>query len=294
MKLKVLILGYGEMGHAMEYLLAGKHDVRIWSLETQNSLENELPHAEVIFFCLPVNAHVEIAQRIASHLTSNCLCLSIAKGLDETGKTASQIFSSIFSSKQHYGVLYGPMISEEIRLGRLAFADVALTEPDNFQRVRSLFLGSTLICKQVDDMLGSSWSVILKNVYAILFGIADELQLGDNVRGYLMVKALNELSAIVKVFGGESHTPYSYAGLGDLLTTASSKDSHHHELGRQLAKGNYSDISGEGVHTLKMVEKHKLFNYESYPLYKLVHDIVATPEQLKGLVEAYFQRLQTW
>ena len=32
MKLRVLILGYGKMGHAMEYLLAARHDVRIWNM----------------------------------------------------------------------------------------------------------------------------------------------------------------------------------------------------------------------------------------------------------------------
>jgi len=294
MKLKVLVLGYGEMGHAMEYLLADKHDIRIWSLETRNILEEEVPFAEIILFCLPVNPHLEIVQRVLPYLSANSLCLSIAKGLDESGKTAAQIFGNLLSDKHHYGVLYGPMISEEIRAGRLSFADVAISDPEDFQRIRSLFLGSTLICKQVEDMLGSNWSVILKNVYAILFGIADELQLGDNVRGYLMVTALAELSAIVQNFGGEASTPYSYAGLGDLLTTASSKDSHHHELGRLLAKGQFLDISGEGVHTLKMVAKHDLFNYKSYPLYTLAHDIVMMPEQLKSLLDAYLQRIQTW
>jgi len=74
--------------------------------------------------------------------------------------------------------------------------------------------------------------VILKNVYAIMFGVADELKLGDNMRGHLMVAAIAELSGIVQSFGGQAHTPYSYAGLGDLLTTATSEGSHHHALGQ--------------------------------------------------------------
>ena len=158
MKLQLLILGYGEMGHAMEYLLAPKHDVHIWSLFTPNILEEEVAQAEIILFCLPVNAHTEIAQRIAPRLRADCLCLSIAKGLDESGKTATQIFSHAFPGKQHFGVLYGPMISEEIRLGKLAFADVALSDPADFHRIRMLFQGSTLACRQVDDMTGSNWS----------------------------------------------------------------------------------------------------------------------------------------
>jgi glycerol-3-phosphate dehydrogenase (NAD(P)+) len=294
MKLRVLILGYGEMGHALEYLLADTHEVRVWSLAAHTILEEEAASAEIILFCLPVNAHLEIARRIAPHLAQGSLCLSIAKGLDESGLTASQVFAAVLSGHQRYGVIYGPMISEEIRLGRSAFAEVALSDADDFKVIRSLFQGSTLFCEQVEDMQGIGWSVILKNVYAIMFGISDELQLGANMRGHLMVAALSELSAIVKMFGGEAHTPYGYAGLGDLLTTATSENSHHHELGRKLASGLWSDISGEGVHTLQMVEKYQLFDYQAYPLFTLISEIVKTPASLKIRLDAYLAQIRRW
>jgi len=294
MSLRVLILGYGEMGHALEYLLAEKHKVSVWSLASNTMLEEETAKAQVILFCLPANAHREIARRIAPYLAVGSLCLSIAKGLDESGQTASQVFDSVLSGNDRYGLIYGPMISEEIRKGHYAFADVALSDAEDFITVRSLFQGSTLICRQVTDMPGSSWSVILKNVYAIMFGVSDELKLGDNMRGHLMVTALSELSDIVKSFGGEAHTPFAYAGLGDLLTTATSENSHHHELGRKLASGDFSDISGEGVHTLQMVEKYHLFDRQAYPLFSLVNDIVATPASLKNRVEIYLKQIRTW
>ena len=293
-KLRVLILGYGEMGHALEHLLADKQDVRIWSLSASTILEEEAAKAQVILFCLPVNAHLEIIQRIASCLNKNSLCLTIAKGLDESGLTAAQVFAKVLEDKHRYGVIYGPMISEEIRQDRYAFANVALTVADDFALVKTLFQGGKLICTQVSDMNGSSWSVILKNVYAIMFGVADELKLGDNMRGYLMVTALSELSDIVKAFGANSATPYGYAGLGDLITTATSPGSHHHELGHKLASGQFSDISGEGVHTLKMVEKFQLIDSRSYPLFKLISEIVATPATLKSQVEHYLGQLRTW
>jgi len=294
MKLRVLILGYGEMGHALEYLLAERHEVSIWSLGNTTILEEETGKAQVILFCLPANAHQEITSRIEPHLAEGSLCLSIAKGLDESGLTASQVFAGVLSDKHRYGVIYGPMISEEIRMGRYAFADAALSEADDFETVRWLFQGSRLICRQVDDMHGSSWSVILKNVYAIMFGVADELKLGDNMRGHLVVTALAELSSIVKSLGGEVQTAFSYAGVGDLLSTATSENSHHHELGCKLASGDYSDISGEGVHTLQMVDKYRLFDRQGYPLFTLVHDIVASPATLKHRVEVYLRQIRSW
>ncbi|MDO8810434.1 MAG: hypothetical protein Q7J38_00180 [Gallionella sp.] len=297
MKLRVLILGYGEMGHAMEYLLAARHDVRIWNMGVvvkgcHATLENEVADAQVILFCLPVNPHHEIASRIAPYLATGSLCLSIAKGLDESGRTAAQVFERVFADKHHYGVVYGPMISEEIRMGLYAFADAVLSDAADFEVMHSLFRGSTLMCQQASDMHGRSWSVILKNVYAIMLGVADELKLGDNMRGHLMVAAIAELSGIVQAFGGQAHTPYSYAGLGDLMTTATSTSSHHHALGQQLVRGEWSDISGEGVHTLQMVEKYRLFDWRGYPLFSLVHDIVTAPETLHELVEDYLKQLR--
>ncbi len=260
MKHRVLILGYGEMGHAMEYLLAERHDLRIWDVDGvkdyHTTLEEEVAEAQVILYCLPVNPHYEITTRIAPFLAPDSLCMTIAKGLDESGRTAAQVFSSVLAERNYYGVMYGPMISEEIRLGRYAFADVVTSDLNQFQKIHSLFQGTALVCMQTADMHGRAWSAILKNVYAIMFGVSDELRLGDNMRGHLMVTAISELSAIVKAFGGETQTPYSYAGLGDLLTTATSEDSHHHALGRQLASGQFTHISGEGVHTLRMVEKY--------------------------------------
>ena len=76
------------------------------------------------------------------------------------------------------------------------------------------------------------------------------------------------------------------------MTTATSEDSHHHALGRHLVRGEWSDISGEGVHTLRMVEKFHLFDWRTYPLFALVHDIVTAPETLHNRVEEYLQQLR--
>ncbi|MBK9160074.1 MAG: hypothetical protein IPM27_00640 [Nitrosomonadales bacterium] len=297
MRLRVLILGHGRMGQAMEYLLAARHDVRIWDVGgvlrgSHATLEEEVAEAQAVLFCLPVNPHHEIASRIEPHLAKDSLCLTIAKGLDESGRTAAQVFEAAFGNRHRYGVIYGPMIAEELGAGQHGFADAVLSDAADFEAMESLFHGSTLVCQQASDLHGRSWSVILKNVYAILFGVADELKLGKNMRGHLMVAAMAELSGIVQAFGGQAHTPYSYAGLGDLMTTGTSEDSHHHTLGRKLVRGEWSDISGEGVHTLRMVEKFGLFDWRAYPLFSLSHDLVSAPETLPERVEEYLKTLR--
>jgi hypothetical protein len=64
MKQRVLILGHGKMGHAMECLISGRHDVRIWCMEEEGdaTLEEMVAWAQVILFCLPVNPHHEVGR----------------------------------------------------------------------------------------------------------------------------------------------------------------------------------------------------------------------------------------
>lgn len=289
---KVAILGYGEMGRAMELLLHTGHDVSIWDKFPPPGfesavLEDIIPQADFILFCLPVNPHREILSQIEPMLKPNSICLSIAKGLDESGQTAAQIFQHVLADRHNYALIYGPMISEEIRAERYAFAQLGCQQTDCCEMSRDLFRHTRLHLEPTTDISGISWSVILKNVYAILFGAADELKLGDNMRGFLVVEALRELDMIVRTMGGDAGSPYHLAGLGDLITTATSENSHHHSLGRQLARGDRSDITGEGVHTLDMVDKHHLFKTAAYPLFTLVHDIVKNPLDVQAKIVAY-------
>ena len=281
-KTRVLVLGYGEMGHALEHLLADRHQLDIWEKYPQHGfcsviLEDAVSHADVVIFCLPVNPHREVLTHIVSLLKQNSICVSIAKGLDEAGQSAAQIFADVLGEHHAYALLYGPMISEEIRAHRYAFAELGCRDVGTYQKIYTCFEDTLLYIEHTEDIPGISWSVILKNVYAMIFGMADELRLGDNMRGYLSVAALRELSQIVCQMGGQKNSPYHLAGLGDLMTTATSEDSHHHTLGRMLARGETENIAGEGVHTLEMVIKHQLFDVSSYPLFQLIHRIVKNP-----------------
>jgi len=279
---RVLIIGYGEMGHAMAHLLRGKHPLTIYDSRPFPDLpsinvEQQASLADFLLLCVPASPHHDLLTRLAPHLQSHCICLSIAKGLDEQGRTPAQIYETLLDERQSYCLLYGPMISEEILSDRYAFAELGCSDISVYQRVQGLFQGTRLHIRQSNDIAGISWSVILKNVYAIAFGVADELQLGDNMRGFLAVAALSELSSIVEQMGGNPAAPLHLAGLGDLITTATSAGSHHHELGRRLARGETENINGEGIHTLAMVRKYRLFDSAPYRLYGLIDEVVQDP-----------------
>jgi len=278
----VLILGYGEMGHAMERLLATRHSLSIWQRRppagaSPLSLDEAVAESDFIVFCLPATAHAEVSARIAPHHTeSGAVCLTIAKGLDDQSRIPAEVLGASFRAER-VAVLYGPMISEEILAGKPAFAQCGAAAAPVAQRVAELFAGSALAVEPGRDITGLSWSAILKNVYALAFGMADALDLGDNVRGYLAVTALREMSAVVRLFGGHAETPYQLAGLGDLITTATSRGSHHHELGGKIARADRRALTGEGIHTLAMLRAHPRFEAAHFPLFSFIEDCVREP-----------------
>jgi glycerol-3-phosphate dehydrogenase (NAD(P)+) len=293
---RVLIIGYGEMGHAMAHLLRGKHTLSIYDSQPFPDLpaidiEQQASLADFILFCVPASTHQDLLTRLAPHLQSHCICMSIAKGLDEQGRTPAQIYQKVFNGRQPHCLLYGPMISEEIRADRYAFAELGCSDIAIFHKVQELYQDTRLLIRHSADIAGISWSVILKNVYAIAFGIADGLQLGDNMRGFLAVTALQELRDIAQQMGGKPETPLQLAGLGDLITTATSPGSHHHQLGSNLATGETGKISGEGIHTLAMVEKFRLFDITLYPLYGLIHNAVREPVNVAQKFRDYINHI---
>lgn len=293
----VLIAGYGEMGHAMHSLLDARHDIRIYDPRPIEGLapihiEQAAAAADFILFCIPAQPLEAMLKRLGPHLQKHTICLSISKGLDELGRTPAQVYEQTLQAGQRYCLLYGPMISEDIRAGRYGFAELGCSDAAIYDEIKALFKGSTLGIRNSDDITGISWSVILKNVYAIAFGLTDELGFGDNVRGFLTVTAMEELSAIIETMGGQTATPLRLAGLGDLVTTATSKGSHHHKLGIRLARGETEDIGGEGIHTLAMVEKYHLFDTSSYPLFSLIRDVVQNPADAKQKISTYLNAMR--
>ena len=294
---RVLIVGYGEMGHAMEHMLAENHRLAIHDSRPIEGLpstdvEQEASLADFLLLCVPASPHRDLLARLAPHLQSHCICLSIAKGLDDKSLTPAQICDQQLKGRQPYCLLYGPMISEEILADRYAFAELGCADISIYHRVKELYRGTRLHIRHSNDITGISWSVILKNVYAIAFGMADELKLGDNMRGFLTVTALAEMSSIVEQMGGKPAAPLHLAGLGDLVTTATSAGSHHHELGRRLARGETENINGEGIHTLAMVRKYRLFDSAPYRLYGLIDEVVQDPLDVAQRFRDYIESIE--
>lgn len=187
----------------MECLLADRTALDIWNRSPESGLravvlEEAAARAKVVIFCLPTAAHGPVLAQLGAYLQPGCICLSVAKGLDDNGRPVARILTDALGGRFGYGVLHGPMIAEEIQARRHTFAELGFHGDTVVGVALGLFAGTRLHVTASPDMPGINWAVILKNVYAMAFGVADELGCGDNVRGWLTTTALHELDTLVR------------------------------------------------------------------------------------------------
>ncbi|MCB0374907.1 MAG: glycerol-3-phosphate dehydrogenase, partial [Sinomicrobium sp.] len=88
-----------------------------------------------------------------------------------------------------------------------------------------------------DDIIGTEYAAMLKNIYAIAAGIAHGLGYGDNFQSVLMSNAIREMKRFIKRLHKMKRNINNSAYLGDLLVTGYSVFSRNRMFGNMIGKG---------------------------------------------------------
>lgn len=294
----VAILGYGEMGRTFEFLLSERASVTIWEKdlntgEESQPLEEVANAADVVVFAVPATPVPDIAARLAPSLRDSATVFTMAKGVTPDARHPLEILCEVLGADRVAG-FYGPMIGDELLVGRQGFADVATTGDKAWEVAVSLFAGTALQLIRAPDPWAAAWSAVAKNLYVPVIGAAAELDLGDNLRGALFVSALDEMRRLGSRLGASGEALISLSGAGDLFTTATSAGSHHYQAGRALARGDRSQtglegasVRGEGFHSLQRLRERLDPSPQEFPLFKAAEALLESPA-------AFLAALDTW
>ncbi len=166
------------------------------------------------------------------------------------------------NSKQ-LGVITGPCHAEEVAMERLSYLTLVSENLKNAEEIaykmENLFIKTTLS----DDLYGTEYAAVLKNIYALAAGIASGLGYGDNFQAVLIAKAIQEMKRFIDTVHPISRDIKDAAYLGDLLVTAYSKFSRNRTFGMMIGNG-YSVKSAQLE--MKMIA-------EGYYATKSIHEI---------------------
>jgi glycerol-3-phosphate dehydrogenase (NAD(P)+) len=137
----------------------------------------------------------------------------------------------------HFLVISGPCHAEEVALEKLSYLTIASSDTELAAEFAAMF--NTRYIKTIisDDIYGTEYSAVLKNIYAIASGICHGVGYGDNFQAVLISNAIRELERFVAAVHPIDRDIKESAYLGDLLVTAYSQFSRNRTFGNMIGKG---------------------------------------------------------
>lgn len=267
--------------HNPNYLTSVEFDTT--RLYLSNNLEEIVSKADVLIMAVPSAFLKNTLSAIDPDTLKNKKIISAIKGIvPEHNLIVGEFFNREYNVEiNNIGVITGPCHAEEVAMEKLSYLTVA---SQNIQLAE--FVASQLNCRYIkttvsDDIYGTEYSAVLKNVFAIASGICHSLGYGDNFQAVLIANAIQEIKRFVDSVHPIDRDIKSSAYLGDLLVTAYSQFSRNRTFGGMIGRGHSvksaqleMNMIAEGYYGVKCIyEINKRFNVDM-PITKAVYSIL--------------------
>ena len=250
------------------------------NIEATDSLEEVLKDASMVFIATPSIIFQQIIQRISNLIEDDSYLISCTKGI--LGKPFRPL-SEVITEKvgNTLGVLSGPNLAKEIADNKVAGSVIASSDNELINSVKSVLSSQTFKIYSSNDMQGVEFAGALKNIYAIICGMADSLKVGENAIGLILTRSMAEMSRFAVAKGANPITFLGLAGMGDLVATCTSKLSRNYQLGYNLGKGMKIDKAkekigqvAEGIRTLEVIKHESIELDIKMPLVESLYNII--------------------
>ncbi|ADY52984.1 Glycerol-3-phosphate dehydrogenase (NAD(P)(+)) [Pseudopedobacter saltans DSM 12145] len=134
-------------------------------------------------------------------------------------------------------VISGPCHAEEVALEKLSYLTIASQNSALANHFSGLLRTRYIKTIISDDIFGTEYAAVLKNIYAVANGIAHGVGYGDNYQAVFISNALREMKNFVDVIHPIERDIKESAYLGDLLVTCYSQFSRNRTFGKMIGKG---------------------------------------------------------
>lgn len=255
-------------------------------------LEQAVTGSELVFVSVPSAAFRPVARQLSPLVAPGTGLVSMTKGIEGDGfHLMSEILAQEVSNCP-VGALSGPNLAEEIARGQ--FSGTVIASPDAALRskVLSVLKSGTFRVYPNPDLYGVELGGALKNIYAIVCGMASALGVGQNTVGMLITRALAEMSRFAVVQGANPFTFLGLAGVGDLLVTCTSPLSRNYRLGELIGQGKSLEAAtgelgklAEGVNTLQVVRARSRELEVYMPLVEGLYQVIYEGKNLGVIVQ---------
>ena len=331
---KIAVLGAGSWGSVLANLLVGNNEeVMLWSrdseqvvtmnrwhinpqymkdfkyspdLKATDDMEEAVRDAEYILMVIPTKGLREVAgnlNKILVKLDQKPLLIHATKGLEqETYKRPSQMLAEEIDEdhRQDIVVLSGPSHAEDVAIQDMTAVTAACANLTAAERVQKLFSNNFFRVYTNDDVIGAEFGGALKNIIAIGAGALQGLGYKDNARAALITRGLAEIRRLGVAFGANPFTFIGLSGVGDLVVTATSKNSRNWRAGYQLGQGRQLEdvisnmgIVIEGIYTAKAAYELAQKRNVKMPITEALYRVLYEGEDIETAITNLMSRKAT-
>jgi glycerol-3-phosphate dehydrogenase (NAD(P)+) len=317
-KKAVGVIGAGSFGSAISNLLAMNTEVLMYArdpekvseintrhenmgisldakIQATSDLEEVARICRLIFPIVPSSGFRKVMQMLGPFLRPEHILIHGTKGFDlspdvqlEEGgilkpkkvHTMSQVIQQE-SCVLRVGCLSGPNLAREIIDGQPTATVIGSHFDEVIREGKKVLSSGHFHVFGTYDLLGAELAGGLKNIIAIGSGILRGHGFGKNLQAMLITRGLTEMVHIGKTIGADASAFFGTAGIGDLVATATSRDSRNFTFGYRLGQGETreeilasSEEVAEGLRTLQITYQLSKYYKLRLPITEMLHRVV--------------------
>ncbi len=321
--MKITILGAGAYGCALGQITnENKHKTTIYTPikeeekqinETRetNKLPNikinksikitsnikEIVNAELIIIAIPTAFLKNTIEKIKPYYKNTPICIA-TKGIEQGSNLfVYDIVKNILNTDK-IAVISGPSFAIDIAQNYPVGLTLASQNKQTIDETFKALSNEHFKLRKTPDIMGTEICGSVKNIIAIASGILAGLNTSESTKAMLITESLHDIKGLIKGLGGDGDTVLSYAGLGDLLLTATSPKSRNYTLGYMIgSKKEKTEIENyiknttiEGLYTLKSVNELVKNKNIDMPIIKLINEIIYKNKPAEQLIKFLIEK----
>ncbi|MCX6274192.1 MAG: NAD(P)H-dependent glycerol-3-phosphate dehydrogenase [Bacteroidetes bacterium] len=214
-------------------------EINLDKVNVNNDLKKSIADSAIVILAVPSAFLKPSVEKLSADDFKDKMVFSAIKGIvpDELLIVGEYMQQKFGVPVGNIGVITGPCHAEEVAMERLSYLTIASKTQENAK-----VLADKLNCRYIkttvsDDIYGTEYSAVLKNVVAIASGICHGVGYGDNFQAVLISNAIQEIKRFVDAVHPIKRDISDSAYLGDLLVTAYSSFSRNRMFGTMVGKG---------------------------------------------------------
>jgi len=301
------IAWYMRNEEAIEHLITHHHNPNYLSsvefktsqLRLTSNINEAITYADYIIFAIPSAFLSSELSKLTESIKDKVIFSAIKGIVPETSLIVGEHFNKEYGIPfENIGVITGPCHAEEVALERLSYLTIACGDSAKAKIVAKCLSGNYIKAKISDDIIGTEYAAMLKNIYAIAAGIAHGIGYGDNFQSVLMSNGIREMKKFIRKVHKMKRNINNSAYLGDLLVTGYSVFSRNRMFGNMIGKG-YTvqsammemSMVAEGYYATKSAWELNQTYGANTPIIDAVHAILYEGKEAKKVFKKLTEKL---